>query len=105
MQIVPPPQQINEESIVQEMSQVSLRDLEIVGMKNQNKNLENAAMKKEDERKDMENKCKDLLDENDKLMKQVTGQMHVQGAKHIIWDMIIVEAEKLKPYLDYILDK
>ena len=27
------------------------------------------------------------------------------GAKHIIWDFIILEATKLRPYLDYILDK
>ena len=66
------------------MSQVSLRDLEIVGLKNQNKNLENAALKKEEERKDMENKYKDLLDKNDKLVKQLTRQFIVQGAKHII---------------------
>ena len=46
VQIIPPHAQANEEYIVQEMSQVSLSDLEIVGLKNQNKNLENAALKK-----------------------------------------------------------
>ena len=59
------------------MSQVSLRDLEIAGLKNQNKNLENLALKREEERKSWENKCKDLSDKNDKLMKQVTGQLPV----------------------------
>ena len=53
----------------------------------------------------MQNKCKYLLDKNDKLMKLVTGQFTIHGAKHIIWDMIIAEATKLKTYLDYILDK
>ena len=53
------------------MSQVRLRDLQIVGIQNQNKNLQNAAMKKEEERKYCENKCKDLSDKNGKLMKQV----------------------------------
>ena len=38
-------------------------------------------------------------------MKQVTRQLPVQGAKHIIWDVIIDEAAKLIPYLDYILHK
>ena len=89
VQIIPSLIQVNEESIVQEISQVSLIDLEIVGLKNQNKNLENAALKKEEEIKPMENKCKDLLDKNDKLMKQMTVQLLVHGAKHIIWDMII----------------
>ena len=51
VQIVPPPTQDSAESIVQAMSQVILRDLRIVGIQNQNKNLQNAAMKKEEERK------------------------------------------------------
>ena len=87
------------------MSEVSLRDLEIFGLKNQNKNLENLVLKREEERKAWENRCRDLSDKNDKLMKQVTGQLPVQGEKHIISDVIISEAAKLKPYLDYILDK
>ena len=43
VKIIAPTAQTNEESIVQSMSQVSLRYLEMVGLKNQNKNLENAA--------------------------------------------------------------
>ena len=82
-----------------------MRDLEIVGLKNQNKNLENATLKKEEERKAMENKYKDLLDKNDKLVEQLTGQLPVQGSKHVIWDMVITESGKLRPYLNYILDK
>ena len=54
---------------MQEMSHVSLRDLEIVGLKNKNKNLENAALKKEEDRKALEEKSKELLEKNDKLMK------------------------------------
>ena len=38
-------------------------------------------------------------------MKQVTRKRLVQGAKHIIWDVIIAEAAKIRPYFDYILDK
>ena len=29
----------------------------------------------------------------------------MQGARHLIWDMIIIEDVKLMPYLNYILDK
>ena len=74
----------NEEAIVQAMSQVILRDLEIIGLKNQNKILEDAALKKEEDTKDIENKYKELLDKNDKLVNQLTIQVPVQGAKHII---------------------
>ena len=105
MQIVPPPTQANTNYFGKAMSRVSLRDLEIVGLKKQNKNLENLSLKREEERKYWENKCKYFSDKNDKLMKQVTRQLPVQGAKHIIWDVIIVEVAKLRPYLDYILDK
>ena len=62
-------------------------------------------MKREQERKDWESKCQELQTKNEKLMKQVTSQSSVQGEKHIIWDAIIAEASKLRPYLDYILDK
>ena len=38
-------------------------------------------------------------------MKHVTCQSSMQGGKHIIWDVIIAEAGKFRPYLDYVLDK
>ena len=38
-------------------------------------------------------------------MNKLTRQLQMQGEKHIIWDMIIVEDVKLRPYLNYILDK
>ena len=66
------------------MSQVILRDLEIVGLKNQNKISE-----KEEERRAIENKCEDPVDKNDKLMKQLTTKLPVQGEKYIIWYFII----------------
>ena len=52
-----------------------------------------------------EAKCQELQTKNDKLIKQVTVQLPVQGEKHIIWDSIIEEEDKFRSYLDYILDK
>ena len=46
-----------------------------------------------------------MQSKNEKLVKHVTGQLPMQGPKHIIWDALIPEATKLRPYLDYILDK
>ena len=57
LQIISNPTQVNIYYVVQDMSQVSLRDLEIIRLKNQNKNLENLALKREEERKTWENKC------------------------------------------------
>ena len=69
--------------IVEAMSQVSLKELEITRLKNQNKNVDIAG-KRELERKKLEEKCKELVDKNNKLTKQVTGQSALQGEKHFI---------------------
>ena len=79
--------------------------MELVGLKNQNKNMESLALKREQERKAWEEKCQELQSKNDKLMKQVTRQPSLEGVKHIIWDTLILEASKLRTYLYYILDK
>ena len=39
------------------------------------------------------------------MVQHVIGKSTVQGGKHIIWDALISKATKLRPYLDYILDK
>ena len=44
------------------------------------------------------------MNQNTKLAKQVVDQMDLQGAIHMIWDKIILEANKFRPYLDYIAD-
>ena len=35
----------------------------------------------------------------------MVGQLALQGAKHMIWDEIIKEANKFRPYLDFIADR
>ena len=84
---------------------MSLRDLQIVGLKIINKNLADVVLKKEEERKALENKYKELLYKNEKLLNKLSGKFPMQGARHLIWDIIIAEAIKLKPYLNYILNK
>ena len=55
------------------MPQVSLRDLEIVLLKRKNKKLADVVLKKEEERKMLENMYKELQDKNEKLVKQLSG--------------------------------
>ena len=83
LRIIPPVAGSSEQGIVLAMSQVSLKELEITGLKNQNKNLEDIDWKRELERKKLEEKCKELVDKNNKLTKQVTGQTTLQGEKHL----------------------
>ena len=52
-----------------------------------------------------ENKSKELLDKNEKLAEKFSGQLLVQGARHLIWDMIITKVAKMRHYLNYIKDK
>ena len=105
VQVIWPSVQSSAYSLSLAMSQVSLRYLEITGLKNQNKILEDIVEKREHERKKFEYKCKELVEKNNKLAKQVLGQLSLQGEKHLIWDVLIAEAAKLWPYLDFILDK
>ena len=56
MQVISPFAQSGVYSLSQYMSQVSFKNLEITGLKNQNKNLEYIAEKRENERKTLENK-------------------------------------------------
>ena len=63
------------------------------------------ALKKEQEKKEIEEKYQELINQNTKLTKQVVGQMALQGARHMIWDKIIQEASKFRPYLDFIVDQ
>ena len=51
LQIISPPAQVSKDFVVQSMSQVSLRNLEIIGLKNQNNNLEDLALKRGKPRK------------------------------------------------------
>ena len=87
------------------MSQLSPKELEITGLKKQNTNLGDIAGKRELERNKLEDKCKEQVDKNNKLKKHVTGQSTLQGEKHLIWDVLIAEASKIRPYFDFILDK
>ena len=46
-----------------------------------------------------------MLDKNEKILEKVSWQLPIQGAMHLIWDMIITKAKKMRPYLNYIKDK
>ena len=54
LRIIPPVARSSEHGIVHAMSHVSLKELEITGLKNQNKHLEDVARKRELERKKFE---------------------------------------------------
>ena len=57
---------------------------------------------REELKKKVEECCRELEGKNSELEKQVLGQEALIGAKHQIWDQIIVEANKVQTYLDFI---
>jgi hypothetical protein len=57
---------------------------------------------KEKEIKTLQAKNQELSSNNKGLAGHVTGQAAMQGCKHMVWDQIIKEVDKLRPYLDYI---
>ena len=75
-----------------------------MGLMKQNRDLMDMANVKEGLKKKVEERCKELEDNKSELRKQVSGQEALIGAKHLIWDMIIVEATKVRPYLEFIQD-
>ena len=46
-----------------------------------------------------------MVQQNSKLSQQVVSKISLQGARHLIWDQIIIEADKFWPYLDFIKDQ
>ena len=65
------------------MSQVNCKYVELIELKQKNKNLEETILKREQEKKEVEEKCQELMNQNTKLTKQVVGQMALQGARHM----------------------
>ena len=60
---------------------------------------------REELKKKVEEHCKELQGKNSKLAKQFLGQESLIWAKYVISDWIIAEANKVRPYLDFIQDK
>ena len=48
-------------------------------------------------KKKVEEHCRELEVRYNELSKQVSGQVTLIGVRHLIWDMIIVEENKVQP--------
>ena len=46
-----------------------------------------------------------MTQQNAKLVQHMIGNMALQGAINLIWDQIIAEANKSRPYIDFIIDQ
>ena len=68
-QSIVPSVETDEASLAKAMSQVNLKDVELTDLKQQNQNLEKTISKKEQEKKEIEEKYEELMNQNTKLTK------------------------------------
>ena len=99
------PREIDTKFLSKEMSWIGLKDTKLTKSKYQIKELGEKSAKEEQEKKKVDEKCQELIKQNEKLNKQVVGMMALQGARHMIWDKIISEADKFRPCLDFIANQ
>ena len=90
--------QISTDGITEAMSQVSLKDEEIKGLK------ENI-LKLQQEEKNLHKSKKSLQQTIDKQKLKMNEKLQLQGSKHVIWDQITVEVTKLWDFLNFVEDK
>jgi hypothetical protein len=93
------------EDIVQAMSQVSLKEGEIKGLKENMEKLEQEVHTKDEKISQVQKEKVVLQEKINKLNSRLRGKGLLQGAKHIIWDSIVVEAAKFRSYLNFVSDK
>ena len=72
------------DSLSQAISQVSIKALEITCLRKQNENLADMDENMERARKALKYRCRELMEKNNKIAKQVFGQATLQGTKHLI---------------------
>jgi hypothetical protein len=95
----------NIEGLVQSMSQVSLKEGEIKGIKESIEKLKREIQSKDERMVQFRKENQALQERIDKLKIRLRGKRLLQGAKHIIWDSIAVEVAKFRVYLNFITNK
>jgi FtsZ-binding cell division protein ZapB len=91
--------------LVQAMSQVSLKVGEIESLKGDIEKLKREMKIKDEKMAQFQKDNQDLQVRVDKMKTRLRSKGLLHGAKHIIWDSIIVEASKFRVYLNFINDK
>ena len=76
--------EIDTSSLSRAMSQIGLKDTELIKLKQQIEELEKERVKEERGREKTEEECQELTQQNPKLSQQVVGKLSLQGARHLI---------------------
>ena len=84
------------------MSQVSLKDVEIKELKEENKKIKSELARNIAEKNKTLNDKIHLQKKFNELKEKSIGKSPLQGAKHLIWDTLSVEITKFRHYLNFI---
>ena len=87
------------------MSQLSLKEVEIKELKEENENIKSELVKSIEEKNKTLNDKIQLQKKFSELKERSTGKASLQGAKHLIWDTLFVEITKFRHYLNFIDDE
>jgi FtsZ-binding cell division protein ZapB len=93
------------EGLVQAMSQVRLKTGEIKGLKEVIEKLKQELKVKDEKMDQLHRDNQDLQERMSKMKTRLKGKTLLQGATHVIWDSITVEAAKFRVYLNFINEK
>jgi FtsZ-binding cell division protein ZapB len=93
------------DGLVQAMSQVSLKTGEIKSLKEVIEKLQQEMKMNNEKMAQFQKENQDLQERVNKLKIRLKGKALLQGAKHVIWDVVVVEAAKFRVYLNFINDR
>ena len=98
-------QPVNEffaDALLVPMSQVSLKEVETKGLKDDNENIKLELAKSIEEKNKSLNEKNQLQKKFNELRERNTRKVPLQGAKHLIWDTLSIEITKFRHYLNFI---
>ena len=87
------------------MSQVSLKEVEIKELKDENEKIKSELAKSIEEKNKAWNDKSQLQKKFNELKERCIGKAPLQGAKHLIWDTLSVEITKSRHYFNFIDDE
>ena len=100
-----PSNEFSVDALLVPMSQVSLKEVEIKWLKDENENIKLELAKCIEEKNKSLNEKNQLQNKFNELKERNTGKVPLQGAKHLIWNTLSVQITKFRHYLNFISDE
>ena len=105
MNIEKPLSEFSADDLLVPMSQVSLKDVEIKELKEENEKIKSELARIIEEKNKTLNDKSQLQKKFNELKERSIGKAPLQEAKHLIWDTLSMEITKFRHYLNFIDDQ